>query len=82
MNEQKAEASRLGTTLHVGKSGIENVAGELKKQLKVRKMVKVKLLKSAFLQGDKKEMSEKLAELTDSELIEVRGNTAVFRRKG
>ncbi len=82
MNKQKAEASGLGTTLHVGKSGINSVVEELKKQLKIRKMVKVKLLKTAFLNGDKKELSEKLAELTGSELIEVRGNTAVFRRKG
>lgn len=44
-------------------------------------MVKVKLLKTAFLVGNKQELSEKLAKLTESELIEVRGNAAVFRRK-
>ncbi len=32
--------------------------------------------------GMEPELAEKLANLTDSELIEVRGNTAVFRRKG
>ncbi|NJD78193.1 MAG: YhbY family RNA-binding protein [Candidatus Methanoperedens sp.] len=84
MNKQKsrAEATGLETTLHIGKSGIEKVVEELKKQLKIRKMVKVKLLKSAFLEGDKKELAEKLADLTGSEIIEVRGNTAVYRRKG
>ncbi len=78
----KADASRLETTLHVGKSGIGSVVEELKKQLKLKEMVKVKLLKTAFLEGDKKELPKKLAELTGSELIEVRGNTAIFRRKG
>ncbi|VVB93356.1 CRS1 / YhbY (CRM) domain protein [uncultured archaeon] len=84
MNIQKsrAEATRLEATLQIGKSGIETVVEELKKQLKLRKMVKVKLLKSAFLEGDKKELAEKLADLTGSEIIEVRGNTAVYRRKG
>ncbi len=84
MNKQnyRAEAAGLEVTLQVGKSGIEKVVEELKNQLKTRKMVKVKLLKTAFLDGDKKELAEKLARLTDSELIEVRGNTAVFRRKG
>ncbi len=84
MNKQKsrAEATGLEATLQVGKSGIETVVEELKKQLKIRKMVKVKLLKSAFIEGDKKELAEKLADLTGSEIIEVRGNTAVYRRKG
>ncbi len=71
----------LEPTLHVGKSGIEPVVEELQTQLKNRAMVKVKFLKSAFIEKGKKELSEKLAELTDSELIEIRGNTAVFRRK-
>ena len=84
MNKQnyRAEAAGLEVTLQVGKSGIEKVVEELKNQLKTRKMVKIKLLKTAFLDGDKKELAEKLARLTDSELIEARGNTAVFRRKG
>lgn len=84
MNRQKnnAKATFLEPTLHVGKSGIETVVEELKNQLKNKKMVKVKFLKTAFIEVGKKEMSEKLADLTDSELIEVRGNTAVFRRKG
>ncbi len=84
MNKQshKAEAVGLGVTLQVGKSGIEKVVEELKSQLKIRKIVKIKLLKTAFVEGDKKELAEKLAKLTDSELIEVRGNTAVFCRKG
>ncbi|VVB87432.1 CRS1 / YhbY (CRM) domain protein [uncultured archaeon] len=83
MNQQyRAEASELELSMHIGKSGIEKVVEELKKQLKTKKMVKVKFLRTALLEGNKQELSEKLADLTDSELIEVRGNTAVFRRKG
>jgi RNA-binding protein len=83
MNTQKsrAEATSLDATIHVGKSGILPVVEELKNQLKIKKMVKVKFLKTAFTEIGKHELSEKLANLTDSELIEVRGNTAAFRRK-
>lgn len=84
MNKQKnrAEATFLDATLHVGKSGMEPVVEELKNQLKNKKMVKVKFLKTSFIETGKKELAEKLADLTGSELVEVRGNTAVFRRKG
>ncbi len=84
MNKQeyRAESTTLETTIHIGKSGIESVVEELKKQLKIRKLVKVKVLRTALIEGNKQELVEKLANLTDSELIEVRGNTAVFRRKG
>jgi RNA-binding protein len=79
--KNKAEGTSLDATIHVGKSGIEPVIEELKNQLKIKKMVKVKFLKTAIIEIGKHELSEKLANLTDSELIEVRGNTAVFRRK-
>lgn len=84
MSKQKsrAEATFLDATLHVGKFGMEPVVDELKTQLKNRKMVKVKFLKTAFIEVGKKELAEKLANMTDSELVEIRGNTAVFRRKG
>ncbi len=78
----RTQATVLQPTLHVGKYGIEKVAQELKKQLKAQKMVKVKFLRAAFIEAGRKELAEKLANLTDSELIELRGNTAVFRRKG
>jgi len=79
--EKKAEATSIEPTLHVGKSGIDVVVEELKTQLKNRNMVKVKILKSALFETGKKELAEKLAILSGSELIDVRGNTAVFCRK-
>ncbi len=83
MNKQgyRAASTDLLPALHIGKSGIESVVEELRKQLKRKKLIKIKFLRSAFIEGNKHELSEKLANLTGSELIEVRGNTAVFRRK-
>jgi len=80
--EHRKSATALEPAIQVGKSGAGAVIDELKTQLKKLKLVKVKFLKSAYFEGDKNELAEKLANLTGSELIEVRGNTAVFRRKG
>lgn len=77
----KNKAEAIKPTLQVGKSGIEKVVEELKQQLKNKTAVKLKFLKTAFIKAEKKELIEKLAALTDSEAVEVRGNTAVFRRK-
>jgi len=84
MNKQKyrAEATGLEPSIIIGKSGIENVIEEFKKQLKKKRMIKVKFLKSAFVETGKNELVEKLADATNSVLVEIRGNTAVFRRKG
>ncbi|MCE8422850.1 MAG: YhbY family RNA-binding protein [Candidatus Methanoperedens sp.] len=80
--QYKADTPGLEVSLHVGKSGIDKVVEELRMQLKNRRIVKVKFLKTAIIDGNKQELAEKLANLTDSEVIEVRGNTAVFCRKG
>ncbi len=79
--EYRKSATALEPALQIGKSGIEAVVDELRMQLKNKNLIKVKFLKTALLDGDKHEMAEKLANMTGSELVEVRGNTAVFRRK-
>lgn len=83
MNKQeyRSASTELEPTLHIGKSGIESAVEELKKQLKNKRLVKIKFLKTALEEGNRQELAEKLARLTDSELIDIRGNTAVFRRK-
>lgn len=82
MIKQHGVDSALEPTLHVGKAGIEGVVEELKIQLKGRKLVKVRFLRTAFIEGNKKELMQKLADLSGSELVETRGNTAVYSRKG
>ncbi|MBU3968114.1 MAG: YhbY family RNA-binding protein [Euryarchaeota archaeon] len=80
--EHRKSATAIEPAMQIGKSGIEAVVDELRTQLKNKKFIKVKFLKTALYEKDKHEMAEKLANMTGSELIEVRGNTAVFRRKG
>lgn len=67
--------------IHVGKSGITDaLVEELKKQIKANHLVKVKLLKSALYDKDINEVAQQLAEVTRSDLIEIRGNSIVLYR--
>ena len=69
----------IPVTLQVGKSGItEALIEELKEQIRVKRVVKVKMLRSS---GDRKVVAAELAEKTESELVEVRGFTVVLKRK-
>lgn len=76
--ELRKKAHDLDVTVWVGKAGIESVSAELNDQLAVNELVKVKFLRSARGTDSTEALAEKLADLVDAELIETRGNTAVY----
>ena len=82
VQQKKAEAQQIDVSLQVGKNGVTPATiEELANQLKKRKLVKVRLLKTATEGGTHDDDQAKaLAEATHSTLIEVRGHTAVFFR--
>lgn len=82
LREKRAQANQLDVTLHVGKNGVnEATVAELKAQLHKKKLVKVRLLKSATEGGEANQaQAEALATQADAQLVEVRGHTAVFWR--
>lgn len=78
----RGEAQALDATLQVGKSGItETLVKELKAQLEGRGLVKVRLLQSSTHDEGKDPVAERLAEESGAELVEVRGNTAVYWKR-
>jgi RNA-binding protein YhbY len=79
---KRGQAQRLTTSMQVGKAGVtEATLAELRGQLKRHKLVKVRLLPAATEGGDTTQaQAEALAAATQSELVEVRGSTAVFWR--
>ncbi|WP_224269249.1 YhbY family RNA-binding protein [Haloprofundus salinisoli] len=77
-NELRKEAHDLDVTVWVGKSGIAAVTEELRDQLDERKLVKVKFLRAARGGSSTEELADELAEAVNAELVETRGNTAVF----
>ncbi|WP_257300132.1 YhbY family RNA-binding protein [Haloarchaeobius sp. FL176] len=74
----RKQAHDLDVTVWVGKSGIESVTAELEDQLKSAELVKAKFLRAARGGTSTDELAEELAGLVDAELIETRGNTAVY----
>jgi len=74
----RKEAHDLDVTVWVGKAGIEAVIDELDDQLNDRKLVKAKFLRAARGGTSTDELAEELAEEVGADLIETRGNTAVF----
>jgi RNA-binding protein len=76
----RKEAHDLDVTVWVGKAGVESVAAELDSQLAERKLVKAKFLRSARGTDDTETVATELAEAVDADLVETRGNTAVYHR--
>lgn len=74
----RAAAQEIDVTVWVGKAGIDAVREELADQLADRELVKVKFLRSARGGTDTDELAADLASMVDAELIETRGNTAVY----
>lgn len=78
-NELRKRGTTIKATLQVGKAGItESTVAELKAQLEKKELIKVKVLSTGAEGGERKALFEQLAASAGSELIEVRGGTALF----
>ena len=78
----KRDAAHLTPLLNIGKNGVsDSLIEELLRQLKRNKLVKVKILKSALEDMDRKAIAGEIAKRTGSRLIEIRGSSAVLYRK-
>jgi RNA-binding protein len=76
---RKAASTELIPTLWIGKSGVSTaIIHELRQQLKLRKKVKVKILKSALLESDRESIARELELSSGGQLVNLRGATAVF----
>ncbi|MDH5020769.1 YhbY family RNA-binding protein [Halobacterium rubrum] len=73
------KAHEADVTVWVGKAGIESVVDELHDQLDDRDVVKVKFLRSARGGDETADLAADLAERVGAEVLDVRGNTAVYR---
>jgi RNA-binding protein len=70
-------------TVWVGKEGATTqIINEISKQLDTREMIKAKILRNALKDEKAKTIAAKIAQQTDSQLIEVRGHTfLLYKRK-
>lgn len=71
--------SEIESTVRIGKYGItEGVIKEIKNQLKKRKIIKIKFLKSTKSIASLEEFVEILEKKTGAEVLDVRGGTVVL----
>lgn len=78
----RAAAGSLKPSVQIGKSGMtDQVLMEMKKQLAVRGIIKVKFLRPFLSQHNRKEAAAELASRTGSELVGLTGFTAVYHKE-
>lgn len=82
MNEK--DFANLKPTVYIGKGGLtENIIAEIKDQIKKNGVIKIRILRSAESSSfmDKKMFAEKIAEKSNTDILDIRGNVIVIRKK-
>ena len=75
----RSELSAEKPTIWIGKEGASSqILNEISRQLERREMVKVKVLKSAIKEEETGKIASRIAEQTESTLIDVRGHTIIL----
>jgi RNA-binding protein len=69
-------------TIWIGKDGLTpQLSNEIENQLEKKKMLKIKILKSALQQDTAQTIASKAAEQTGASLVEVRGHVFILYRR-
>jgi RNA-binding protein len=77
----REKAKQMQPVIWIGKKGITpELIEEIKKQVKDKKLIKIKLLKSALNDKSVKEMAEEICEQTSSTLIDKVGHVIVIEK--
>ena len=73
---------KIPVTLQIGKQGLTtSLFDEIRKQIKTRKIIKVKILRSALGEMDKKEFIKTLIKKTDTKLLHSVGFVVILEKK-
>jgi RNA-binding protein len=79
---EKTESLGEVMVVQLGKAGItDSFIEEVKDQVKKKKTVKVKILRSAKGEKDRKEIAAEVAKRCNAILADVRGNTFVLTKR-
>ena len=80
--ELVAKSKLLEPILRIGKSGLtEGTVKEIERQLKKKKLIKIKFLPASLEERNKKEFAKEIALLTNSELIHQVGFVIVLYKR-
>jgi len=78
----KSEFGREKPTIWVGKKQVSNeLIKEVEKQLEKKKIVKIKILKSALQEAKVNEIAMAISRQTEADLVEVKGHTFILYKR-
>ncbi len=78
----RIKARNLPSAVQIGKFGLTaGVIDEIKQQLKQKKLIKIKFLKSCIENKDKYDLSQEIIEQTGGDLIDQKGFTLILYRR-
>jgi len=79
LHELRKRAKNLDAVLRIGKSGITpSVLAEIQRQLSKNKLIKLKYLKSFLQSHDRKAVSERISNLTESVMVSQVGSVVTL----
>ncbi|HME87208.1 MAG TPA: YhbY family RNA-binding protein [Candidatus Nanoarchaeia archaeon] len=80
--ELRSKAKTMTATMNIGKEGLtETVIEEIKKQLRQKKLIKIKMMQSLAQDKNKDDVAAELVEKTDAVLIDRIGFVIVLAIK-
>ncbi|UCG36596.1 MAG: YhbY family RNA-binding protein [Candidatus Bathyarchaeota archaeon] len=81
-NERKFRTKTSNSVVWIGKNGVTQAAlAEITTRLDKKRMIKVRILKTALKQAGVRTIGATIAEQTDSLLMDVRGHTLILHKK-
>jgi RNA-binding protein len=82
LRKLKAKAMVMAPSVVIGKSGLtEGIVNEIKVQIKKKRTIKVKMLRSFIAGKDKKEVVSEILHRTDAKLVQKVGFVVTLTKK-
>ena len=80
--ELRIKALETRVTIQIGKNGITpTLIGEIKKQLQQKRLIKIKILKAALEEKDRKQIAKEIAAETKAEQSNLTGLILTLKRR-